>query len=170
MIQRLVICAWGLLLFTTIASSQARELPPLPKGVVNIGDPAKIKAVLAREEEKRAAYTKLDPKLVGDLMTEDYLMPNVGGCCFSNKELAMESVVEHRDAKIPMPITSMSSDETVVRVYGRMAIVSGISTINMMVGQPTQAKPVSVKVLYMDIWELRRGKWMLIGSSHNNLF
>ena len=49
MIQRLAICVCSLLFMAVnvISQEKVKELPPLPKGVVNVGDPAKIKAVLA---------------------------------------------------------------------------------------------------------------------------
>ena len=78
------------------------------------------------------AYTKLDPKLVGDLIADDYVPPvREGGCCFTDRQAAIQAVINHRDNKIPHPITSMTSDQTVVRIYGKIAIVTGIETINM---------------------------------------
>ncbi len=165
MIKRLAICMCCLLFLATVAGAQ--EISPLLPTIVNIGDPAKIKAVLAREAERREAYTKLDPKLVGDLMAEDYLTPIQGHrCCFTDKVLGVKAVIEHRDAKVPYPITSMTIDQTVVRIYDKIAIVTGIETINMTLTQQTPPKPFSVTNLYTDIWELRQGRWLLVGAQH----
>lgn len=168
MIGRIAVCVCSLLFAVSVLRSQ--DISPLPKGTVNIGDPAKIKAVLAREEERRQAYAKLDPKLVGDLLAEDYLTPSQEhGCCFHNKEMGLQAVIEHRDAKVPHPITSMTSDQTVVRIYGNIAIVTGIEAINMILTEQTPPKPYSVKLLYTNIWQLRHSRWMLIGSAHETL-
>jgi|GEM_PF-6139360 len=168
MIGRIAVCVCSLLFAASVVRSQ--DISPLPKGIVNIGDPAKIKAVLAREEERRQAYSKLDPKLVSDLLAEDYLTPGQEHtCCFHNKELGLQAVIEHRDAKVPHPITSMTSDQTVVRIYGNIAIVTGIETIKMTTAD-TPPKPYKpVKLLYTNIWQLRRGRWMLVGSAHERL-
>ena len=170
MIRGLAICVCGLVFMAAGVWAQERELPPLPQGVVNVGDPAKIKAVLAREEEMRQAYIKLDAKRVGDFYAEDYLTLTMGAwCCVAPKEAQIQGVIEHRDAKSPYPITSMKSERTVVRVHGNSAIVTGVDVIDVMFTEEKPARPERTRILYMNVWELTRGKWMLIGGSHKLL-
>ena len=172
MIQRLAICVCTMLFVAMVVSSQeqVRELPPLPKGVVNVGDPAKIKAVLAREEEMRQAYIKLDAKLVADFYAEDYLTLTMGAwCCVATKAAQIQGVIEHRDAKSPFPITSMKSERTVVRVHGNVAVVTGVDVIDVMFTEEKPPRPERTRILYMNVWELIKGKWLLIGGSHKLL-
>lgn len=168
MIQRLVICICSLLFLATVVFAQ--ELPPLPQGVGNIGDPKKIKAVLAREDEFLNAYTKLDPKLAADLYAEEYLTLRMGdACCIGTKDGQINALIAHRDAKPPYPITSMTNEQVVVHVYGNVAIVTGVEVVNMMFTEEKPPRPMTGKILFMNVWELRQRKWMLVASTHKNL-
>lgn len=165
MIKRLAICVCSLLFLATDVGAQEKELPPLPKGVVNVGDPAKIKAVLAREDDFRNAYLKLDAKLAADLYDDDYLqLVSVKWCCVANKERQMEALIEHRDMQPPNPLTSITNEQVVVHVHGNVAIVTGVQTVVGSMKPPTPSR-----VLYMNVWELKDGKWKIIGGSKKML-
>jgi ketosteroid isomerase-like protein len=165
-IGKIAVCVATVLCLFTLANSQDKPLAPLPEGVKNVGDPAKIKAVLAREDDLLNAYRKLDAKLVADLYAEDYLTLKMGTlCCVGTKDDQINSLIEHRDAKVPYPITSMNNEQVVVRVHGDTAVVTGVQKISV-VYQESPPRPASFKILFMDVWSLEHGKWLLIGGSH----
>lgn len=165
MIRRLAICVCSLLFMAGAANAQdekLRELPPLPAGVKNVGDPAKIKAVLARENDLRKAYTKLDAKLATDLYSEDYLQLTMGAwCCFAPQKAQIAALIEHRDRKPPEPIDSITDEQVVVRIHGNSAVVTGVQTVK---GMGTM-----VRLLFMNVWSLDKGKWRIIGGSRKML-
>ena len=165
MIMRLAICVCSLLFMASAVSAQeekVRELPPLPAGVKNVGDPAKIKAVLARENDLRQAYTRLDAKLANDLYAEDYLQLTMGKwCCVAPKDQQLASLIEHRDRKPPEPIDSITNEQVVVRIHGNTAVVTGVQTIKGMGSM--------VRLLFMNVWSLEKGKWRIIGGSRKML-
>jgi ketosteroid isomerase-like protein len=161
MILRLVICLCGLLLTAVIAGAQARELPPLPAGVKNVGDPAKIKAVLAREDDFLNAYKTLDAKVAADLYSEDYLQLTMDKwCCVATKELQVGALIQRRDGEPTNPISSIKNEQVVVRVHGNIAIVTGVQTI-----RGSEMPVVPIRFLFMNVWELTNGKWTIIGGS-----
>lgn len=167
MIQRMIICVLSLLFMAGVASAQESELPPLPKGAVNIGDPAKIKSVLAREEEMRQAYMKLDPKLVAELYADDYLTLRMGSaCCVAGRDAQIQAVIDHRDAKEPYPITSITNEQIVVRVHGDTAVVTGVQMVGVTYTAETPKRTAMFRILFMNVWSWEHGKWLLIGGSH----
>jgi hypothetical protein len=167
MILRFAICVCGLFLLFGIARAQEVELPSLPKGAVNVGDPAKIKSVLAREEEMRQAYMKLDPKLVAEFYADDYLTLTMGDrCCVGTREAQLQAVIAHRDAKPPYPITTITNEQTIVRVHGNVAVVTGVQKVVVTYIEETPRRTVTVPILFMNVWSFENGKWLLIGGSH----
>jgi ketosteroid isomerase-like protein len=166
MIGRLLIWVCSLLFVAGIAAAQERPLPALPEGVKHFGDEVKIKAVLAREEEMRQAYLALDQKRVTEFYSDDYLALRRGNaCCVATKDDQIRALVGTRDARLPSPFLSIENDQVVVRVHGDTAVVTGVQVVSALQGgAPPQ--PVTVRVLFMDVWSLQRGKWMLIGGSH----
>jgi len=162
MTQRLAICICSLLFLAAVVSAQDEPLPPLPKGVVNIGDPARIKAVLAREAQLRESTKNLDVKLASDLYTEDYLqMVMVKWCCVANKEQQLGALIEHRDRKPLDVIHSITDEQVVVRVHGNTAVVTGVQTVTGDAG--------TGRLLFMNVWSLEKGKWRIIGGSRKRI-
>ena len=169
MTLRLAICLCGLLFMAPSVFSQAPELPPLPKGAINVGDAAKIKAVLAREEEMRVAYMKLDPKLAADLYSEDFLVLKMNSCCVANRDAQMLEIVKHRDTKPAFPITAISKEQMVVRIHGDTAVVTGVDVITVTFVEEEPRRTDTVSIAFMNVWAREKGKWMLIGSSHRTV-
>lgn len=162
MIMRLAICVCSLLFMAAVAGAQEeklRELPPLPAGVKNVGDPAKIKAVLAREAQLRESTKNLDVKLAADLYTEDYLqMVMVKWCCVANKEQQLAALIQHKDTDV---IYSITDEQVVVRIHGNTAVVTGVTSVKGEVGVN--------RLLFMNVWALEKGKWRIIGGSRKML-
>ncbi len=160
MTQRLAVCLCLFFMATVVSSQEkVRELPPLPKGAVNVGDPAKIKAVLAREADLRDSTKNLDVKLAADLYTEDYLqMVMVKWCCVANKEQQLAALIQHKDTDV---IYSITDEQVVVRIHGNTAVVTGVTSVKGEVGVN--------RLLFMNVWALEKGKWRIIGGSRKML-
>ena len=161
---RLAACFVFVLLFlaSSMAQDTKQDIPPLPAGVKNVGDAKKIKAVLAREEQLRKSTKNLDVEMASDLYAEDYLqMVMMKWCCVATKGEQLASLMEHRDRKPPDPLTSVTDEQVVVRVYGDTAIVTGVQTVVGSLG--------SVRLLFMNVWHQDKGKWRIIGGSRKML-
>lgn len=130
-------------------------------------DQVKARAVLQREADKIDAYMNLDPIAVGSFMAPDFITVSpMNGCCSHSREEGMKTVIRHRDAPDPHPIRSLTLESVKVRIYGDIAIVSGSDTINMEYTKHSPPEKFIVSTVFTDIWQLRGGQWMLIGSQH----
>jgi hypothetical protein len=171
--QNVLLLTVSFMLVTAVNAQDVAPASPIKYGNVKTtgSDKAKVAAVLKREGEKRDAYMKLDPKMVAELLADDYIAPSPGhpGCCFHDRALGILSVEQHRDFKDPMPIQSYRAESTNVRIYGRIAVVTGIEIIDMTLTKHVPPVPVTARFLYTDIWELKGSKWMLIGAQHDKL-
>ena len=87
-------------------------------------------------------------------------------CCVAGKDAQIQAVIDHRDAKEPYPITLMTNEQTVVRVHGNVAVVTGVQRIIVTYTAETPQRNATYRILFMDVWSLEHGKWMLIGGSH----
>lgn len=171
MLKYLLFASFLVLLVGTTVNSQVAGPTPTVGGKDETVTPgSKEEAVLKREAERREAYTKLDPDLVAKLLADDYLTPtpeHPSG--FSDKKAALEAVIKHRDAKDPYPIRAMRSDSTKVKIYGTIAVVTGISTIEMEFTDRNPPTMATARFLYMNVWHLEGKRWMLVRASRERI-
>jgi hypothetical protein len=126
--------------------------------------------LLAREAARRDAYTRLDTIAVAGLLATEYLAPSDehGGGLHTRSD-AIRAVREHLLDPNPHPIDSIRADSTRIRLYGDVAIVTGIETIAMTFTKQNPPRKVVVRDAYADVWVLRGGEWLLVNAQHTRL-
>jgi hypothetical protein len=73
-------------------------------------------------------------------------------------------LIEHRDRNPPEPMKSITNEQVIVRIYGDTAVVTGVQTA---VGYANPPQPF--RTLFMNVWHLINGKWVIIGGSRKML-
>ncbi len=126
--------------------------------------------LLGREAARRDAYERLDTIAVAALLATDYLAPSSehGGGLHTRAD-AIRAVREHLLAADPHPIDSIRSDSTRIRLYGDVAIVTGIETLAMTYTKREPPRRIVVRDAYTDVWVLRGGEWLLVNAQHTPL-
>lgn len=121
--------------------------------------------MLAREAAKREGYRLLDTALVGAVLAPDYMTVAVQdhGTGFGDRAKGIRSILEHRAGGAP--IDSLSSDSTRVRIFGDVAIVTGVGAIHMRRANG----PFVIRDLYTDVWHRRGGQWLLVHTQHDQV-
>jgi hypothetical protein len=104
------------------------------------------------------------------LLGTDYVAPSSehGGGLHTRSD-AIRAVREHLLAADPYPIDSIRSDSLRVRLYGDVAIVTGIETIAMTFTKREPPRHVVARNAYTDVWVFRGSEWLLVNAQHTNL-
>lgn len=119
----------------------------------------RVAEIIGREAERRTAYITLDTLRLASLLAEDFTA--VGAGLFRDKAGAIAAMQEHSPRQ---PIDSITSDSVRVRVYGAIAIVTGINRIHMRDFTGSSVMRVVASNTTTNVWHFRSGRWLLISS------
>jgi len=105
------------------------------------------------ENQWQEALTRRDVAMLDRLMSDDYVLTTVGGEVVNKARVLAEVKSAHATADV-------RNTEVAVRVYGDVAIVTGL----VLISGKFNDKDVSTRSRYIKVYVKRQGQWRVVAA------
>jgi len=105
------------------------------------------------ENQWQEALTRRDVAMLDRLMSDDYVLTTVGGEVVNKARVLAEVKSAHATADV-------RNTEVAVRIYGDVAIVTGL----VLISGKFNDKDVSTRSRYIKVYVKRQGQWRVVAA------